>query len=122
MHHIILASLSLLSLTSCSDKDEQWCDQLLLDACACEAGEESDLCQDAEVVANSGDEESCEQYYFEAVPTSCHSYPDNWSGGSGGKNACEELAECLGADADGAANATDEAIVACEGLLDEYDC
>ena len=107
MHHISLVLLSLLSLTSCSDKDEKWCDQLVLDACACEAEEESDLCQDAEVVANNGDDESCEDYYFDALPTSCQNHSDDWSGSSSGSSnmsACEQLVveycACDGVDED----------------------
>jgi len=40
-----------------------------------------------------------------------------------GKNACEELAECLGVDDEGAADASDEEIEACEAALDlAEDC
>ncbi len=39
-----------------------------------------------------------------------------------GKNACEELAECLDVDDEGAADATDAELEACEALLDESDC
>lgn len=41
-----------------------------------------------------------------------------------GKNACEELAECLDVDVDEgeAADATDAELEACEALLDESDC
>ena len=89
MHQPSLLFLAVLSLVSCSDKDEKWCDQLVLDACACEAEEESDLCQDAEVVANTDNEESCEQYYFDAIPYSCQNVPDDLGGPS--LTACEQL-------------------------------
>jgi hypothetical protein len=39
-----------------------------------------------------------------------------------GKNACEELAECLDVDEGEAADATDAELEACEALLDESDC
>ena len=39
-----------------------------------------------------------------------------------GKNACEELAECVGGDEEAAADATDEEIEACETVLDASDC
>lgn len=39
-----------------------------------------------------------------------------------GKNACEELADCLGADEGDAADASDAELEACEAVLDETDC
>ena len=42
--------------------------------------------------------------------------------GCSGKNACEELAECLDADAEYDGDPTDEEIEACEITLDMTDC
>ena len=39
-----------------------------------------------------------------------------------GKNACEELAECVGGDEEAAADASDAEIDACEEVLDASDC
>ena len=104
MHQTSLLFLTVLSLVSCSDKDEKWCDQLVVDACACEAEGNSDLCQDAEVVANNGDDESCEDYYFDALPTSCQNHSDDWSGSS----STSSTEECF-ADGEG-----------CDGLITSY--
>jgi len=66
-----------------SDSDEGgqpstvWCDRLLADACACESTDEnSDLCQDAGVIAANGDEDTCERYYASSVPLDCQSDAD----------------------------------------------
>jgi hypothetical protein len=111
MNQTSLFVLAILCLVSCSEKEdnsEQWCDQLVVDACTCEAEGNSDLCQDAEVVANNGDDESCEDYYFDALPTSCQNYSDDWSGSSGGSSSGSSTEECF-ADGEG-----------CDGLITSY--
>jgi len=54
---------------SCGKSDE-WCDKFVETACDCEATIESDLCQDAEVIAGREDEDSCEERYYR-LPSEC---------------------------------------------------
>ncbi len=55
--------------------------QLLVDACACEAtDDDSDLCQDAEAVADSDDDAACRSYYYASVPAECQTADDGDSG------------------------------------------
>jgi hypothetical protein len=64
-------AMALFLMAGCT-KDDEWCTQLVKDACGCEGDDpDSDLCQDAGVVADEEDEDTCESYYFANVPEEC---------------------------------------------------
>ena len=91
------AILVLLCGLSCGKSE--WCDRLVETACDCEARTESDLCQDAEVIANREDEDSCEERYYglpgECRPDSSSSgLPGSGSGSGSGSVECELPSEC----------------------------
>jgi hypothetical protein len=97
-------AMALFLMAGCT-KDDEWCTQLVKDACGCEGDDpDSDLCQDAGVVADEEDEGTCESYYFANVPGDCQTQTFT---SDGPPTVCDELAACLGVENDGSATEAD---------------
>ena len=82
-------AMALFLMAGCT-KDDEWCTQLVKDACDCEGDDpDSDLCQDAGVVADEEDQDTCESYYAN-VPEECQTETYT-SDGDADINACDAL-------------------------------
>jgi hypothetical protein len=108
---------TLCGLYGCGDKEAgnaAWCNQLLVDACACEStDDDSDLCQDADAVAGSDDDAACRSYYYASVPAECQTVDDGDSGSD--EEATDEQTDAIPTGVEGQYSTQVDSVTGCAG-------